>query len=242
VRRMTQSELLAMMAVGMETISGALMAVYISLGADPVAILTGSVMAAPCGLYLAKILMPETEVPETRGRVRTIVERQHVNVIDAAAAGAGDGLTLALNIAAMLIAFLAFIALIDYLLGLVSPGLTLARVFATLFAPVAVLMGVPGPDVAPIADLLGTKLVTNEFVSFVKLTSEYRTALSDRSYVLATYALNGFANFGSVGILLGGLGAMAPTRRGDLARLSTRALLGGFLATLINASIASILL
>ena len=242
VPRMTQSELLAMMAVGMATISGAVMAVYISLGADPVAILTGSVMAAPCGLYLAKILMPETEVPETRGRVRTIVERQHVNVIDAAAAGAGDGLTLALNIAAMLIAFLAFIALIDYLLGLVSPGLTLARVFATLFAPVAVLMGVPGPDVAPIADLLGTKLVTNEFVSFVKLTSEYRTALSDRSYVLATYALNGFANFGSVGILLGGLGAMAPTRRGDLARLSTRALLGGFLATLINASIASILL
>ncbi|HEX7088375.1 MAG TPA: nucleoside transporter C-terminal domain-containing protein, partial [Vicinamibacterales bacterium] len=175
-------------------------------------------------------------------RVRTIVERQHVNVIDAAAAGAGDGLTLALNIAAMLIAFLAFIALFDYLLGLLSPGLTLSRVFAVLFAPVAVLMGVPGPDVGPVADLLGTKLVTNEFVSFVRLTSEYRTSLSDRSFVLATYALNGFANFGSVGILLGGLGAMAPTRRGDLARLSTRALLGGFLATLINASIASILL
>ncbi len=242
VPRMTQSELLAMMAVGMSTISGAVMAVYISLGADPVAILTGSVMAAPCGLYLAKILMPETEVPETRGRVRTIVERQHVNVIDAAAAGAGDGLMLALNIAAMLIAFLAFIALFDYLLGLLSPGLTLARVFAVLFAPVAILMGVPGPDVGPVADLLGTKLVTNEFVSFIKLTSEYRTTLSDRSFVLATYALNGFANFGSVGILLGGLGAMAPTRRSDLARLSTRALLGGFLATLINASIASILL
>ena len=241
VPRMTQSELLAMMAVGLSTISGAVMAVYISLGADPVAILTGSVMAAPCGLYLAKILLPETEVPETRGRVRTIVERQHVNVIDAAASGAGDGLLLALNVAAMLIAFLAFIAMADYLLGLVSPGLTLSRVFAVLFAPVAVLMGVPAADVGPIADLLGTKLVTNEFVSFVKLTSEYRASLSDRSYVLATYALNGFANFGSIGILLGGLGAMAPTRRSDLARLSTRALLAGFLATLINASIASIL-
>jgi CNT family concentrative nucleoside transporter len=242
VPRMTQSELLAMMAVGLSTISGAVMAVYISLGADPVAILTGSVMAAPCGLYLAKILLPETEVPETRGRVRTVVERQHVNVIDAAASGAGDGLLLALNVAAMLIAFLAFIALFDYLLGLVSPGLTLSRVFAVLFAPVAVLMGVPAADVGPVADLLGTKLVTNEFVSFVKLTSEYRASLSDRSYVLATYALNGFANFGSIGILLGGLGAMAPTRRSDLARLSMRALLAGFLATLINASIASILL
>ncbi len=242
VPRMTQSELLAMMVGGMATISGGVMAVYISLGADPVAILTTSVMAAPCGLYLSKILLPEMEEPETRGRVRMVVERRHVNVIDAAASGASDGTMLAINVAAMLIAFLAFIALFDYLLGLVSPDLTLSSVFSVLFAPVSVLMGVPSADVGPMADLLGTKLVANEFVSFVKLTSEYKGVLSERSYVLATYALTGFANLGSIGIQLGGIGAMAPTRRSDLARLGSRALLGGFLATLINASIASILL
>ena len=171
-----------------------------------------------------------------------VVERQHVNVIDAAASGASDGTTLAINVLAMLIAFLAFIAMFDYLLGLVSPGLTLSRVFATLFAPVAVLMGVAKADVGPMADLLGTKLVANEFVSFVKLTSEYRGVISERSYILATYALTGFANLGSIGIQLGGIGAMAPTRRSDLARLGGRALLGGFLATLVNAAIASMLL
>ena len=242
VPRMTQSELLAMMVGGMATISGGVMAVYIGLGADPIAILTTSVMAAPCGLYLSKIMLPETEEPETRGRVTTVVERQHVNVIDAAAAGASDGLTLALNVAAMLIAFLAFIALFDFLLGMVRPGLTLSGVFAVVFSPVAVLMGVPRSDVPAMADLLGTKLVANEFVSFVKLTTEYRETLSPRSYTLATYALTGFANFASVGIQLGGIGGMAPTRRGDLARLGSRALLVGFLATLINAAIASMLL
>ena len=242
VPRMTQSELLAMMVGGMATISGGVMAVYISLGADPVAILTTSVMAAPCGLYLSKIMLPELEEPETRGRVRMVVERQHVNVIDAAAAGASDGTMLAINVAAMLIAFLAFIALFDYLLGLVNPDLTLSKVFAVVFAPVAVLMGVTSADVGPMADLLGTKLVANEFVSFVKLTAEYKGVISERSFILATYALTGFANFGSIGIQLGGIGAMAPTRRSDLARLGSRALLAGFLATLINASIASILL
>jgi concentrative nucleoside transporter, CNT family len=242
VPRMTQSELLAMMVGGMATISGGVMAVYIGLGADPIAILTTSVMAAPCGLYLSKIMLPETEEPETQGRVKVAVERQHVNVIDAAAAGASDGLTLALNVAAMLIAFLAFIALFDFLLGMVRPGLTLSGVFAVVFSPVAVLMGVPGADVPAMADLLGTKLVANEFVSFVKLTTEYRDTMSPRAYTLATYALTGFANFASVGIQLGGIGGMAPTRRGDLARLGSRALLVGFLATLINAAIASMLL
>jgi concentrative nucleoside transporter, CNT family len=242
VPRMTQSELLAMMVGGMATISGGVMAVYIGLGADPIAILTTSVMAAPCGLYLSKIMLPETEQPETQGRVKVAVARQHVNVIDAAAAGASDGLTLALNVAAMLIAFLAFIALFDFLLGMVRPGLTLSGVFAVVFSPIAVLMGVPSTDVPAMADLLGTKLVANEFVSFVKLTTEYRDTMSPRSYTLATYALTGFANFASVGIQLGGIGGMAPTRRGDLARLGSRALLVGFLATLINAAIASMLL
>jgi len=242
VPRMTQSELLAMMVGGMATISGGVMAVYIGLGADPIAILTTSVMAAPCGLYLSKILLPELEQPETQGRVKTAVERHHVNVIDAAAAGASDGLTLALNVAAMLIAFLAFIALFDFVLGALRPGLTLASVFAVVFSPAAVLMGVPRADVPAVADLLGTKLVATEFVSFIKLTTQYRHTLSPRSYTLATYALTGFANFASIGIQLGGIGGMAPTRRGDLARLASRAVLAGFLATLINAAIASMLI
>jgi concentrative nucleoside transporter, CNT family len=242
VPRMTQSELLAMMVGGMATISGGVMAVYIALGADPVAILTTSVMAAPCGLYLSKLLLPELEQPETAGTAKPNVEKLHVNVIDAAASGASDGMLLAINVAAMLIAFLAFIALFDFLLGAAWPGLTLARVFAVVFAPVAFLMGVPAADVGPMADLLGTKLVANEFVAFVKLTGEYKGVLSDRSYVLATYALTGFANIASIGIQLGGIGAMAPSRRGDLARLGARALLAGFLATLVNACIASMLL
>ena len=242
VPAMTQSELLALMVGGMATISGGVMAVYIALGADPVAILTTSVMAAPCGLYLAKILYPEMEEPATRGDVKIVVEKQHSNVIDAASAGASDGTLLAINVAAMLIAFLAFIAMFDYLLGLVNPQLSLARIFAFVFAPVAVLMGVPPQDVPAIGDLLGTKLVANEFVAYVKLTSEYRDTLTPRSYTLATYALTGFANFASIGIQLGGIGAMAPTRRGDLARLGSRALLAGFIATLINASIAAALL
>jgi CNT family concentrative nucleoside transporter len=241
VPAMTRSELLAMMVGGMATISGGVMAVYIGLGADPIAILTTSVMAAPCGLYLAKLLLPETEAPETRGDIQLRIERVHVNVIDAAASGASDGLTLALNVAAMLIAFLAFIALLDALLGWAWPGLTLASIFSIVFAPVAFLMGVPAQDIPAVADLLGTKLVANEFVSFVKLTTEYRD-IDPRSYILATYALTGFANLGSIGIQLGGIGAMAPTRRGDLARLGFRALLAGFVATLVNACIASMLL
>jgi len=242
VPMMTQSELLAMMVGGMATISGGVMAVYIALGADPIAILTTSVMAAPCGLYLSKILFPEFEQPVTQGTARVVVEKQHVNIIDAAAAGASDGLTLALNVAAMLIAFLAFIAMIDFLLSMMSPGLSLARVFAWVFAPAAMLMGIPRADIGPMADLLGTKLVATEFVAFVKLTTEYKGVLSERSYVLATFALTGFANFGSIGIQLGGIGGMAPGRRSDLARLGSRALLAGFIATLVNACVASMLL
>jgi CNT family concentrative nucleoside transporter len=242
VPRMTQSELLAMMVGGMATISGGVMAVYIALGADPVAILTTSIMAAPCGLYLSKLLLPELEQPETSGTADVHVEKLHVNAIDAAASGASDGMMLAINVAAMLIAFLAFIAFFDFLLGAAWPGLTLSQVFAFVFAPIAFLMGVPAQDIGPMADLLGTKLVANEFVAFVKLTTEYRDVLTPRSYVLATFALTGFANIASIGIQLGGIGGMAPNRRGDLARLGTRALLAGFIATLVNACVASMLL
>ncbi len=242
VPSMTQSELLAMMVGGMATIAGGVMAVYIGLGADPVAILTTSVMAAPCGLYLAKILVPETETPVTGGTATINAESPHVNAIDAAAGGASDGMQLAINVAAMLIAFLAFLAFVDFVLGALRSGLTLSSVFATLFAPVAFLMGVPAADLGAMGDLLGTKLVANEFVSFVKLTTQYKGVVSDRTYVLATYALTGFANIASIGIQLGGIGAMAPGRRADLARLGPRALLAGFIATLVNACIASILL
>jgi CNT family concentrative nucleoside transporter len=242
VVRMTQSELLAIMTTGLATISGGMMAVYIAIGADPVAILTTSVMAAPCGLYLAKILLPETEEPETRGQAETAVDRPHANVVDAFAAGASEGTGLAINVGAMLIAFLAMLALINHLLGMVHPDLSLAAIFARVLSPAALLIGVPVADVPAVADLLGTKLVANEFVAYIKLTSEYRATMSPEAFSLATYALTGFANVGSIGILLGGLGAMAPSRRGDLARLSGRALFGGFLATMINAAIASMLL
>jgi CNT family concentrative nucleoside transporter len=240
---MTQSELLALMVGGMATISGGIMAVYISMGADKVAILATSVMAAPCGLYLSKMLLPEMEEPETRGKVQVSKEKPHRNVIDAAAAGASDGLWLALNVAAMLIAFLAFIAMINYLLGQIDKGLSLESIFARVFYPVAMLMGVEGGDIPKVATLLGTKLAANEFVAYKMLTGpDLGLVQGTRSFILSTYALTGFANFASIGIQLGGIGAMAPERRPDLARLGMRALLAGFLATLINAALAGILL
>jgi CNT family concentrative nucleoside transporter len=243
VARMTSSELLALMVGGMAHISGSLMAVYIGMGADAVAILATSVMASPCTLYLAKIVLPETQTPETGGDTQPTPPERHANVIDAAAAGASEGMRLALNIAAMLIAFLAFIALFNTLLQLISPDLTLASIFGRVFAPLAYLLGVESGDVTRIGNLLGTKLVANEFVAYTEFKTYLDSGLlSRRSQVLATYALTGFANFASIGIQLGGIGALAPGRRGDLARLGGWALFTGFLVTLINAAIAGVLL
>jgi CNT family concentrative nucleoside transporter len=255
VARMTTSELLALMVGGMAHISGALMAVYIGMGADAVAILATSVMASPCSLYLAKIMIPETGKPETSGDVEpAAIEQQHANVIDAAASGASDGVRLAINIAAMLIAFLAFISLFDFILKdgvsrLLSwwfgwqTELSLAIVFGWLFSPLAYLLGLTGSDVPHVGELLGIKLVANEFVAFTRFQA-LRDAgmLSPRALVLATYALTGFANIASIGIQLGGIGAIAPSRRSDLARLGPRALLAGFLVTLVNAAIAGVFL
>jgi CNT family concentrative nucleoside transporter len=250
VERMTRSELLALMVGGMAHISGGLMAVYIGMGADPVAILATSVMASPCSLYLAKVVLPETGRPETLGVVKAEVEQTHVNVIDAAAAGASDGMRLALNIAAMLIAFLAFIAMFNALLGwrwsLLGwewTGTSLEEIFGTVFAPLAQLMGVESGDVSRMGNLLGTKLVANEFVAYTEF-KKYVDAneLSERSRILATYALTGFANVASIGIQIGGIGGLAPSRRSDLARLGGWALLTGFLVTLINAALAGVLL
>jgi CNT family concentrative nucleoside transporter len=254
VPAMTQSELLALMVGGMAHISGALMAVYIGFGADPVAILATSVMASPCSLYMAKIMIPELGKPETQGTVKSAPPEGHANVIDAAAAGASDGMRLAINIAAMLIAFIAFIALFDALLGLIDGNLpvvkefskdgkvSLASIFSKVFLPIAYLLGISQQDAPGVADLLGTKLVLNEFVAYLLFDKDYRAGMEPRSIVLITYALTGFANIASIGIQLGGIGAMAPSRRADLARLGPRALLTGFLVTLVNAAIAGVLL
>ena len=247
VPRMTRSELLALMGSGMAHISGGMMAIYISYGADPVAILTTCVMACPCSLYLSKLILPEAGVPATAGAAPIAVETPYVNVVDAAAAGVKDGLWLALNAAAMLIAFIAFIALFDILLDSIQSGLKLEAIFGRLFSPVAFLIGVEPAQCETVGRLLGIKLAANEHVAYLTLsgklpdTAQYR-GLSERSRILAVYALTGFANFASVGIQLGGIGAIAPGRRADLARLGMKALFVGFLATLINAAVAGVLM
>ncbi|MCX8141085.1 MAG: Na+ dependent nucleoside transporter domain protein [Gemmataceae bacterium] len=257
---MTRSELLALMIGGMATIAGGVMVAYIAMldkigmGQQAYALLATSVMAAPCGLYLAKILLPETEEPLTRGHVQASVERSHANVIDAAAEGASQGMKLVLNITAMLIAFIAFVALINHILARIdgwlglqaatgwSGPLSLERLLSWLFYPVALLMGVPAGDAAAAGELLGVKLALNEFVAYVLLAEKYGDQLQPRTVALLAYALTGFANFASIGIQLGGIGSMAPQRRGELAQLGLLALLGGFLATLINAAWAGLLL
>jgi CNT family concentrative nucleoside transporter len=241
VEGMTRSELLALMVGGMATVSGGVMALYISLGADPVAILATSVMAAPCGLYLSKLLLPEEESPRTLGLADAGPASPHGGMIDAISAGTQDGLKLALNIAAMLIAFIALVALLDAGLERIHPALKLSRVLGAAFAPAAYLLGVPTADVPAVADLLGRKLVVNEVFAYAGLKEEYLATMSPRGVLLASFALTGFANFSSIGIQLGGIGSMAESRRGDIARLGGVALLGGFLATLINAAVAGVL-
>lgn len=247
VPRMTRSELLALMGSGMAHISGGMMAVYISYGADAVSILSTCVMACPCSLYLTKLILPESATPVTAGEAPITVETPYVNVIDAAAAGVKDGVWLAINVAAMLIAFIAFIALFDIILGGIYSGLTLDKIFGWVFAPVAFLMGVDPSECEKVGSLLGIKLASNEHVAYLTLTgklpnTEHFKELSPRAKQLAVYALTGFANFASVGIQLGGIGAMAPSRRSDLAKLGMKALFIGFLATLINAAVAGMLM
>jgi CNT family concentrative nucleoside transporter len=247
VPRMTRSELLALMGSGMAHISGGMMAVYLSYGADPVSILATCVMACPVSLYLTKLVLPEAATPVTAGTTPITVQTPYVNAIDAAAAGVKDGVWLAINVAAMLIAFIAFIALFDIILGGIFTGLTLDRVFGWVFAPVAFLLGVEAGECDRVGALLGLKLAANEHVAYLSLfgklpNTELFVALSPRSKMLAVYALTGFANFASVGIQLGGIGAMAPGRRADLAKLGMKALFIGFLATLINAAVAGLLM
>lgn len=265
ISRMTESELLTMMVGGMAHIAGGVLAAYVGMlgGGDPVAqafyakhLLAASIMAAPATFVVAKLLIPETGTPLTRGTVKMEVEKTTSNIIDAAAAGAGDGLRLALNIGAMLLAFIALIAMVDWPLTWIGEVTGLADVLgrptsmATLLgyvlAPVAWLIGVPWQDAVVVGGLIGEKIVLNEFVAYLHL-SEIVTGqnpdvtLTDQGRLIATYALCGFANFSSIAIQIGGIGGLAPDRRQDLARFGLRAVLGGTLATLMTATIAGVL-
>ncbi len=271
LERMTQSELMTVMVGGMAHIAGSVMAAYVILlgGSDPIQqafyakhLLTASIMAAPATILIAKILVPETGQPLTRGEVNLEVEKTTANVIDAAASGASDGLRLALNVGAMLLAFIALIALINgpvQWLGSTTWGtdggslngwlssmtgsqvtLSLQTLFGWILSPVAWLIGVPWQDATLVGSFIGQKVVINEFVAYLDM-SQHINDMLPQSRLIATYALCGFANFSSIAIQIGGIGGLAPSRRADLARLGLRAVLGGTIATFMTATIAGVL-
>ena len=239
IPRMTESELMTIMTAGMAHISGGIMAAYILFGVKAEHLLTAVIMTAPGTLMMAKIFVPETQVPETMGTVKLEIERTDVNVIDAAGRGTGEGLALALNVGAMLISFLALVALVNALLGLAH--LSLEQIFGWVFSPIAWAMGVPWKDATIVGNLLGTRMALHEFIAYAKLGPMAGT-LDPKSFTIATFALCGFANFSSIGIQIGGIGALAPTRRHDLARLGLRAMFAGTLANFMTATIAGFLL
>lgn len=268
IERMTQAELMTVMIGGMAHIAGSVMAAYVAMlgGDDPAQrmfyakhLLTASVMAAPATMVLAKILVPETQEPLTRGTVKIEVEKTTANIIDAAATGAGDGLKLAMNVGAMLLAFIALIALVNgpvQWLGTLGGDhslnawlsaangheikLSLETIFGWVLSPIAWLIGVPWQDATLVGSFIGEKVVINEFVAYADL-AKHLDQLLPQSRLIATYALCGFANFSSIAIQIGGIGGLAPNRRGDLARLGLRAVLGGSIATFMTATIAGVL-
>ncbi|GAB6186199.1 NupC/NupG family nucleoside CNT transporter [Thermopirellula anaerolimosa] len=241
---MTRSELMAMMTAGMATIAGTVMAAYVTMGVDAGHIMTASLISAPAALVFAKIMVPETEQSLTKGTVTVRVERLDANVLDAACRGASDGMKLAINVAAMLIAFIALVAMVNWALGLLGrPGgepLTMERILSWMFTPLAWLMGVPWKDAGSVGSLLGTRMVLNEFIAYQQLTS-MRDSLSPRSFLIATYAICGFANLGSIGVMIGGIGSLVPNRRRELAQLGLRSMIAGTLACYTTACIAAIL-
>ena len=244
--RLTQSELMTVMTSGMAHISGGIMAAYIAFGIEARHLLTAVIMTAPGTLLMAKMFVPETETPETRGTVKLQIEKTDVNVIDAAGRGTAEGLQLAMNVGAMLISFVAMIFLLNGILGAIGgaigvPGLSMQMIFGWVFAPVAWSLGVPWRDAAAVGNLLGTRMVLNEFIAFAQLGA-LKDTLDPRSFTIATFALCGFANFASIGMQIGGIGALAPMRRGDLARLGLRAMLAGTLANFVTAIIVGFLL
>ena len=253
--RLTRSEMMTIMTSGMAHISGAVMAAYIAFGIEAKHLLAAVIMTAPGTLLISKMLVPETENPVTAGRVEMTDEEmgedKSENLLGAVAKGTTDGLYLTLNVAAMLISFLALIALADGIMGGVHNGIarlgwsgfpgSFEQIFGVLFAPVAWVIGIPRHDVSAIGSLLGTRMILNEFVAFSRL-AEIRASLDPRSDTIATYALCGFANLGNIGIEIGGIGSLAPNKRGELARLGIRAMFAGTMANLMSASIAGMLL
>ena len=259
IARMTESELFTMMVGGMATIAGAVLAAYIAMlgGPDPEQqlfyarhLLAASVMAAPATIVIAKILKPEQEESLTKGKVNLHVEKSASNAIEAAANGAADGVRLALNVGGMLLAFLALIALINWPLEaigaftglevLAGEPITITLIMGYILSPLAWVIGVPWQDAVTVGGLIGEKMIANEFVAYSSL-NEIKGSLSPQAVLISTYALCGFANFSSIAIQIGGIGGLAPERRGDIARLGIRAVIGGTLATMMTATIAGVL-
>ena len=251
--RMTRSELLALMVPGMASIAGGVLAAYVAFGQragrmDMAGhLITASFMSAPAALLIAKVMLPETEVSDTAAGASAKIDRESVNGIDALCRGASEGMMLSINVMAMLIAFVAVVAMINFLLaypqteaGVANP-VTLQKIFGWVNAPIAWLIGVPWKDCVTVGQIMGERIVLNEFIGYLSL-SEHAAKLDSRSFVLATYALCGFANFSSIAIQIGGIGALAPTRRADLAQLGLRAMAGGLLACYMTACVVGILL
>lgn len=248
VDTMTMSELHAVMTGGFATIAGGVLAAYVSFGVPAEHLIAASVMSAPAALAISKIMFPETEASPTQGEVTVTVEKTSTNGIDALTTGALEGLRLALNIGALIIAFLAVLAALNAVIGFVGglfgfPALSLETILAFLLAPVAWLMGVPWVDCQAVGTLLGKKTILNEFIAYLDLQQLIeQEAISQRAIVIATYALCGFANIGSIGIQIGGIGGIAPSRQSDLAKIGVRAMVAGTLACFTTACIAGILL
>ena len=247
--RMTRSEIMALMVGGMATIAGGVLAAYVSFGVAAGHLLTASVMSAPAALMMAKILLPEEEQSETAAGATAKVPRDTTNGLEATCRGASEGMTLAINVMAMLIAFVALVAMANALLGWgqswfgVATPVRLETILGWVNWPVAWVMGVPARDCQVVGRILGERIVLNEFIGYLSLGEQLKLGTLDpRSYTLATYALCGFANFSSIAIQIGGIGALAPERRADLARLGLRAMVGGLLACYLTAAVVGILL
>src|SRR5271154_1301010 len=243
---LTKSELMTVMTSGMAHVSGGIMAAYIAFGIEAKHLLAAVIMTAPGTILLAKMLVPETEKPKTGGRVEMAEIERDTNTLGAIARGTSDGLSLAINVAAMLISFIALLYLIDGIFGGIHAYIgwfpaSLEQVFGWVFAPIAWLIGIPWHDCRTIGNLLGLRTVTNELIAFQRL-GPMKDMLDPRSFTIATFALCGFANFSSIGIQIGGIGALAPNRKADLARLGIRAMLAGTMANLMSASIVGIML
>ena len=245
VSKMTKSELMAVMTGGFATVSGGVLAIYVSWLTDIQGIaghlLAASVMSAPAALVVAKIIYPEIEESQTIGDVNVNIEQTNINAMEALSNGATDGLKLAANIAAMLIAFISFVAMVNYFLSF--GGTSMEEIFGVIFRPLAWTMGVPWNEAQLVGMLMGKKIVLTELVAYGDLQNLIRDGMiSERSAIISTYALCGFSNFASIGIQLGGIGAMAPERKKDLAKLVTKAMFGGAIASWLTATIAGLLL